>query len=203
MTYAAAPAATPKPRPGTVTLAIWLMYLYVLLQVIGIAVVLASLSNLQDAYRTAFKDSTTTTPEAAATIATVSVVVAVVLGLLIAAGLVVLAIFNGKGKNPARIVTWVLCGIAICCGGINLISSVAGSSMNFGGGGNGAPSQSEIANAVKNAMPSWYLPTVTAVGLIGLAVVIAVVVLLALPASNDFFRKQQEPVWEPPVQPPA
>jgi hypothetical protein len=201
MAYAATPAA-PKTRPSTVSIAVWLLYLYAALQVVGVIVAVATLGRMQEAFKLAFKE--TPNADQAGTIGAVIAVFYAIFGILFAAGFVVLAILDGKGKNPARIITWVLGGIAVCCGGYGLISTAAGASMNFGNsGGSNGPTATEMQRILKDTLPSWYYPTLTALGIIELLAIIVAVVLLAMPASNQFFRKQPEPTWQPPMPPPA
>ena len=49
-------------------------------------------------------------------------------------------------------------------------------------------------------IPDWITPVSTTLGIISLIAAIAIVVLLLLPPSNPYFRKQ-EPVWTPPSYP--
>ena len=204
MAYAATPAA-PTSRPSTVSAAIWLLYLYAVLQVAAAVVWLSSLGGWQDAYTQAFRNSDAA--DAAKTIATVTVVVAAVISLFFGVVFVVLGLLDSKGKNWARIVTWVLGGVGVCCGGYGLISAAAGGSMNFSSGGSGSnmPTSAEIQSAMEQHLPSYFTPALTGLGILGLLALLGAVILLALPASNAFFRKRPvEPAWEPPPPfPPA
>src|SRR6266536_2042517 len=125
-------------------------------------------------------------------------VIGAVVSLLFAVGYVVLAIFDGRGRQPARIVTWALLGVSLCCGGYGLVGNATGGFTGYKRRVEGAPSQSELQQMLKDALPSWYQPVILLLGIIALLAAITVIILLALPASNQFFRKQ-EPVWEPPV----
>jgi hypothetical protein len=198
MAYAVSPTA-PRSRPSTVSAAVWLLYLYVALQVIAAILALANMGNFKDAYTEVFKN--TDAADQGPTIATASVAIGVVLALLFGVAILVFAIFTGRGRNWARIVVWVVGGLAVCCGGLGMLSQVAGRSMNFGGAGSNAPSQADIQRSLEAHLPGWYFPTATTAGIIGLLAVLAAVVLLALPASNEYFRKRPEPVWEPPLTP--
>jgi hypothetical protein len=113
-------------------------------------------------------------------------------------GFIVLAIFNNSGKNPARITTWVLAGLGVCCGTIFLIGSAASSTFNFDSEGRGnRPDPEDVQRQVNDALPSWYNPVVITLGLVALLVLLAVIILLALPPANEFFRKPPA-VWQPP-----
>jgi hypothetical protein len=115
----------------------------------------------------------------------------------------VLGAFVGKGKQWARITSWVVVGLfGICCG----LAGVAGAAGGGSGFGNmGAPSgidQEKITEDTAALIPSWVTPVSTVLGIVALISAIAIVVLLLLPPSNAYFRKQ-EPVWTPPTYPPA
>jgi hypothetical protein len=130
-------------------------------------------------------------------VAATSVIVSVV-GLLFAIAFVVLAIFNNRGKNASRIVTWVLGGISLCCSGVSLAGSAFSSSMNFDSGDSDVPDASEIQRRLEDALPGWYMPVTITIAVISLLALLVALILLALPPSNAFFRKPA-PVWEPPV----
>ncbi|GAA1801149.1 hypothetical protein HC028_08420 [Planosporangium flavigriseum] len=196
MAYAAAPAE-PKRRPAVVTVACWLLYLAAAGQVLSAVVTFSQLGTTKRVYDEVFaKTSVTGAAEMSVAIMAASAMIAVVFGI----GYVVLAILNGRGKNPARIVTWVLAGIAICFSGCGLAATAIGAS-DFGGSSanSDVPSAQEIQRALGNAWPGWYEPLVTTLGIISLAALVTAVVLLALPAAHDFFRKQPEAGWEPPA----
>jgi hypothetical protein len=68
----------------------------------------------------------------------------------------------------------------------------------MGGGGNGIDAKALQRN-LEDALPGWYMPVSLVLGVISLLAVIGVIVLLALPQSHPFFRKDTTPDWEPPV----
>ena len=202
MAYTVPPVS---PRPATVTVASYLLYAMAALQVLAAVVELAVLGDTRQAYDEAYAG--TALADSGGSFATATTVLGAVVGLLFAAGYVVLGIFDGKGKNPARIVTWVFGGLAICCGSFGLIGNVGGS-FSFGGGsrGKGQPDPAEVARIMKLHLPAWYQPVTTVLGVLGLLFAVAVVILLALPASHPFFRRQPPPAppgWEPPIPPPT
>jgi hypothetical protein len=195
MAYAATPAA-PRPRPSTVTLASYLLYVMAALQVISAILTLSQASAMKQAIEKAYAG--VQGGSTAASVASAFIIVGAIIGVLFAIGFVVLGIFVGRGSNAARIVTWVIAGLSVCCGGIGLFTSAAGGS--FGGGSpSGGPSQADVQRAIKDALPSWYGGTTLTLGTIGLLCALAVIVLLLLPASNEYFRKQPAQVWEPPT----
>jgi hypothetical protein len=187
------PAAS--ARPGTVTISSYLLYLYAALGVIGVIIGLSVIGTTSDVYREAYEG---TSAEGAEAFVTVTSVVVAVVGLLFAIAFVVLAIFNNRGKNASRIVTWVLGGISLCCSGVSLAGTAFSNSMNIDSGQNDVPDASEIQNRLEDALPGWYQPTSLTISVISLLVLLVALILLALPPSNEFFRKPA-PAWEPPV----
>lgn len=191
------PAAPPvKARPSTVTISSYLLYLVAALQVVGLIAVLSVMGTMQQVYRDAYEG---TAAEGMEAIITVSLLGGAILSLLIAAGLVVLGLLNNRGKNPARIVTWVLGGIFLCCVGGGLAVNAAGNA--FTGGVPTDPNMPDPAQVQRNldaALPGWYDPVSTLLSVVGLLALLAALILLALPPSNEFFRKPAA-AWEPPV----
>jgi hypothetical protein len=195
MAYVAG-SVEPKRRPAVVTAACWLLYLAAACQVLSAVVTLSQLGAMKEAYRKLFADTATKGFEDVLVAITAATTVG--FGLIFAVGYVVLGILNGKGKNPARIVTWVVAGLSICCSGSGLVSNAIGIN-GFSGGKNGGPTSQEIQRALEAALPGWYQPTLTTIGIISIAALVTAVVLLALPIANGFFRKPPQPAWEPPV----
>lgn len=192
-------AITPAParaRPTSVTVSSWLLFLVAALQLINTVVALSTMGTIADVYQRAYEG--TAAAGAGKTIATVTIVVTVVFGLLITIGLVVLAIFNNRGKNASRIVTWVIGGIWLCCSGVGLVSQLAGNVMNFGARRDDMPDPAEVQRMLNDALPSWYRPVTVTTSVLTLVALLAALILLALPASNQFFRRPQ-PGLEPPV----
>ncbi|MEW2444894.1 hypothetical protein [Micromonospora marina] len=184
----------PRTRPGVVTLSSWLLILVAVIQVLNLIVALTVVGTIRDVLTEAYAG---TSAEGAADIAYAFSLVTAVVSLLIAAGLVVLALLNNRGKNGSRITTWVLGGILFCCTGGGLVSGLAGG-MTGGGATGDVPSSEEIQRRMEDALPSWYTPVSLLLGLVALLALLAALILLALPKSNEFFRKPKAG-WEPPV----
>ena len=106
-------ARDPRNAPPTVRNAVRLMFVLAALGVIGLIIVFAD----KDALRTAVakanpSDDTTQIDNAVNTAVTVGAVIGIVLIVLY----VLLALQVRKGKNWARIVTWVLAGLGVLGG---------------------------------------------------------------------------------------
>ena len=105
-----------------------------------------------------------------------------------------------KGSNPARIITWVLCGIGAlcaCCGGLILVALGSLNRIDVSGNDE-AEKQIDLAKAMADAVPGWQKGLGGTVAVLQLLGYLAVAILLALPAANAFFRKVT-PAWQPPT----
>lgn len=190
--HPAAPAA--KSRPSSVTISSYLLFLVALLFAIGAIAGLATLGTASDVYRDAYQGTDLEGTEA---FVTVFGAVASVVQLLFGATFVVLALLNNRGRNVARIITWVLIVLGFCCTGLNLLGT-AFSSMNTGTTTGNMPDPAEVQRRLDEALPGWVNPVNNISNVLALIALLAAAILLALPKSNEFFRKPQA-VWEPPV----
>lgn len=185
----------PRVRPTAVTVAGWLLFLVAGLQVLGLIVALTQVGTISDVYEEAYRG--TSAEDAAKVGAVASTLGTAGVGVLFAIAFVLLAIFNNRGKNPSRITTWVVGGLGVCCSGLGLLTVAVGNSFSVGNGDSDLPDPADVRQRVEDALPSWYAPvTLTATVLVLLSLVLTLI-LLALPPSNEFFRKR-EPVWQPP-----
>lgn len=187
----------PKPRPGTVSAASWLLFLVAAIYVASFVATLVTLDVFVDATRDAYAG---TELEGQEDFAVVSTVAQAVLFLLVAGGLVALGILNNLGKNPARIVTWVVGGLVLCCTGALLALQGVLTSMPVPEEAEG-PDPVEVQRQIEAALPDWYM-TLSWVGtVVAILALIGALILLALPPSNEYFRKTP-PQAEPPTYPP-
>lgn len=187
-----------RVRPSTVTISSYLLYLVAALQLLGALLTFTVINDYRRVFDEAFQG--TEAEGAGGTIATISLVVPTVISVLLAVLLVVLATFNNRGRNGSRITTWVVAGILLCCSGFGVIGQAAGG-MDFGTGSSdpNVPSQQEIQDRLNEVMPGWFSPVTTILAVVTVLALLGVIILLALPASNAFFRKQPAGGWEPPV----
>ncbi|WP_026922844.1 hypothetical protein [Glycomyces arizonensis] len=189
------PPQGPKQRPMSVTIAVWTMYLTALAL---IATAIGSFSvqgTVKDAVEDqvasdpAFADAGVTSDDIATLVSVIFVAVAAVY-IVFAIFYIVLGLLDNAGKRPARILSWILAGIALaCCGLGGVINQVGGSTATYTV--NGEEYNDELTKAIEDATPTW----VTALEWISLLLFIvgslAVIILLAVPASNEFFRKDE------------
>lgn len=144
----------PRTAPSTVQNAVRLMFVLAALGLIGLIIVFAN----KDALRTAIRDAnpgydTTQLDNAVNAGVTIGAVIGIVLIVLY----VLLALQVRKGKNWARIVTWVLAGLGVLGGITNL-----------------AQPQAALTKVIAG---------------VELVLYIALIVLLAMSQSNEYFRK--------------
>ncbi|WP_250000671.1 hypothetical protein [Actinoplanes sp. M2I2] len=188
------PAAGARPRPTIVTIAVYLLYAVAAIQVINGLLTFSISGRLTEAARDAYAGTAT---EGAESFVSVVFIGGAVVNLLIGVGFAVLGFFDSRGKNPARIVTWVIGGISLCCFGVSLGSTALVGSVGAGDTTAGGPSQAEVQRQIDAALPSWYTPTTTTLSVLALLAILGTVILLALPASNEFFRKPSAAAWDP------
>jgi hypothetical protein len=187
------PAA--RPRPTVVTAATYLLYLVAALEVISAIMSFSIIGAVSDALKDVYAG--TALSDSSETIIKASYTVGAVFALLLAAGFAVLGIFDGRGKNGARITTWVVGGIALCCFGAGLGGNAVSSSLGGSSDSTGGPTSAEVQTRVDDALPSWYTPSSMVISVVSLLALLAVIILLALPKANEFFRKQPAATWDP------
>jgi hypothetical protein len=181
-----------------VTAATWLLLVVAALLAISFVMTIATSGTIGDVYEEAYRG---TEQEGTEGVVVASVIGGGALNLLFAIGFVVLALLNHRGKNPARIVTWVLGGVALCCSGVGLALSGAASSFQVDTAD--GPDPAEVQRMVEDALPGWYTPASLAITIGVLVALAATLILLALPPANQFFRKPEPPFEPPPGYPPV
>ncbi|SCG46900.1 hypothetical protein GA0070560_10532 [Micromonospora halophytica] len=188
-----------RTRPAVVTISSYLLILFAVLQVISLIITLSTIGALREALDEAYRGTAANGAQNVADFAIAFTIGAAVVGLLFAIVLAVLGLFNNRGSNGTRIATWVLGGIVFCCCGFGTVSNAAGGFANNTGPTNGdMPSGEEVQRRLEEALPSWYGPVTILLAVLGLLSLLAALILLALPKSNEFFRKPKQG-WEPPV----
>jgi hypothetical protein len=177
-------------RPATVSTANLLLLVVAALYLIGFLINISAIGTMTEVFREEFAG---TEAEGGESVAAIVIIGAASINLIFAAGFIVLAMLNNRGKNAARIVTWVVGAIALCCNGLGLVGQGLGT-MGTAGGDIDAE---ELERRLTEALPSWFDGANLAVMVLTLLGLLAALILLALPASNEFFRRP-EPNFEPP-----
>lgn len=101
------------PRPRTVRNAVLLMLVQVAVSLVSLIVLFATRDQLKQQIRDNTPNATTSTVNAAIAVAVVVAIVLIVLYTL-------LAVQVDRGRNWARVVTWVLAGLGILSGLVGL-----------------------------------------------------------------------------------
>jgi hypothetical protein len=192
------PAPASRIRPATVSAATWLLLLTAAILATSAVLAFTQVGTFADVYREAYAG---TDLEDAAGLAGAGPVVGGIVNLLFAVGFVLLALFNRRGSNPARVVTWVLGGIALCCTGGSLALTGLTSSIRMDTGD--GPDPAEIDRMLEDALPDWYPPVSLTLTVVALLALVLALILLALPPSNAFFRKPAQAFQPPPGYPPV
>jgi hypothetical protein len=184
MAYTGPPAPPPPPsmeppplpqpaergsRPATVTLAAGLLLLQVVLSVIGTVISIANRDLIIDAAKEQAESQPSGGPDPE-TIAGIGIYVGIGFAVVGAILFVTLAMFLLRGSNAARITTWVVCGLFLCCLGFSGIGALTST----------------------GSYPGWFVAYQFASVAISAIVYIGVIVLLLLPASNNYFKPQQQ-----------
>jgi hypothetical protein len=162
------PAERP-PRPATVTAAAGLMLVQVVLSLLGAIIAVSNRDLIADAAEAQATEAGGADVNTD-TIITVALFFAVGLAMVIAIVFVVLALFNLRGSNAARITTWVVCGLFLCCSGFGIFGNLRDAEY----------------------VPTWYTAYSMISVVLSLLIYIGVIVLLLLPASNNFFKPRQQ-----------
>jgi hypothetical protein len=179
-----------KKRPGVVTAASSLLYFCAVVLVVTAVLSLLQIGRTVKITEEVMKG--TPGGENAAAVTQISLILVGVVYVLLAVGFVVLGALVGKGKQPARIITWVVAGLGVLCLGCGLAGSGLTSSLQT------TPESKVLAERLSQEIPAWQTTLSTVLTVLSTVALVAVIIMLALPAANDFFRKEQE-VWVPPT----
>jgi hypothetical protein len=180
-----------KQRPGIVTLAGALLIVGAAVLVIRSLLPLPYLSDAADAARAAYANSTdpNVTPDRIAQLTKISTIGGAALYVVAGVGLVVLALLDLRGRNVARIITWVLGGLGVLCCGLGSIAGLAGGSLAVGNSKATGVDTKEAAKQIMDAYPNWYQPVIVVLTVVMILALAVALILLLLPAANAYFRK--------------
>jgi hypothetical protein len=195
----------PKTRPATVTAVVWTQFITAALLVVTAIGMFAVMSSVEDLVveellsDPSLQDQGVTADDVGPLITLLFAVVAGVY-VLFAIFYLVVGLLNNKGIRAGRILSWILSGIGLLCCGIGGVIGQVSNSMTASV--NGTEYQDEMTQAVEDATPGW----VTVLDWITLLMFIigslAIIILLAMPASNEYFRKEEPPMGPYMGQPP-
>lgn len=174
-----APEAEPR-RPVAVVAAAGLMLAVAVTYLVASVLALVTLNKVIGAARyDDFDDGTRHT----ITTIKATMVVTVVVYVAIAVTLLVLAARNLRGRKGARLGTWVIAGLFLVC-------ALCGS---IGNGSATAGMISQDSTLISEVYPSWYIPVTITLDVVLVLLYAGIIVLLALPGSNRYFRFEKLP----------
>lgn len=193
------PAPPERIRPATVTLASLLLLLVTFSSLAYLGGRIAITGLVQDALEQEFggtemADFTGVFVASIYLDAAVYVLFGLILGVL---GPLLL-----RPRNGVRIATWVVGALGACCGGFSLIGAAFGAVAGAFGDAPDSSVQTELERVLAEELPEWYQVVNIGASLVGVVALLVALLLLALPASNEFFRRP-EPVAVPPYPPPS
>jgi hypothetical protein len=193
----AVPEPAQRARPSTVSLAVNLLYAAAAIELINVIISLAYAGKIADGAKKALVGTSQANSNPGGILGSA---VGAVIGVLIIIILVLLAVFVGRGKQVARILTWVVGGIALCCTAVAFGSTLLGSTLWDAARKNDdtLPTWDVYQDAIYSEVPSWYRPVTTILSILLLLAILAPIILLALPSSHPYFRPVKAE-WEPPV----
>ncbi len=204
MSYVVPPNPQAKQRPTSVRVAVGLMFFVLAAQVVDLVI-----GYLPNAERDAALDQFLADHPELRGSAPGEDAAANALGLVVPAAVIigfgVLAFFVGRGSRPARIVTWVLSGLGVLCLGCLQVVVAAAPTVFTTAAGSGDESVlavGDFSRVYADHTPDWQEILSTGLGILSLLALIVVIILLAVPSANEYFRREEQ-VWVPPTAPPG
>ncbi|HZM77301.1 MAG TPA: hypothetical protein VFC19_16330 [Candidatus Limnocylindrales bacterium] len=194
------PAAGKPARPMVVTLAAVILGLMALLSLLAAIIGLVSIGQTEEEFRRLAASEPLDPDEIDSIVSFLrfSLICTAVIAVLFAVLLAVLAWGVARGSQPARVVTWIVCGVGVlwaCCNGFGSIASFASANPS-------STDPDQIAgNLAVRALPDWAGGVLLGSSAISVLGYIATAVLLALPAANAYFKGQRPAGWSPPAFP--
>lgn len=180
--------ATVTPRPSTVTAARSLLGLAAVLPLLSALLGLLVLDELRRASIAAYGGMR------GGDEATGAVIAGVVAGAVVLVVCAVPALLLSGARDWVRIVVWVLAPVGVCC----LTPGVlGGSSVSAPRGISTGVSSDELTAMIGELTPGWYVPVTALLAGVSMLSIVLAAVLLALPASNAYFRGPHPPAPPP------
>lgn len=193
-----------RPRPATVTAAAAIMIIMGVAGLVNAVVGLAAIGGVVDRFRDAAQatGASQSDVDGLAGVAWGTVITSAVLSVLFAVLLIVLGVGNLRGRNGARIATWIVSGLGLFCGCCGLFAVISQSALSWNISTD--DQTQDLTQALTDSYPGWWIGlngVVSAGQALGYLVV---AVLLALPPSHRYFRGTADPATPaPPTTPPT
>lgn len=167
-------------RPAPVAAARWLLLVVAVLPTISALIGVVLIDELRQAYIAAYSGVR------GGDEATGAAIMGVIVAGVILVACAVPALLLGRPRNWVRITVWVVCAIGVCCLSPGVLG---GGSMTSPRVASTGATAGEITARMAETMPGWYLPATIVLAAASVLGVLIVGVLLALPASNEYFRR--------------
>jgi len=192
VSYAVPASPGEKRRPSAVAVVGYLLFLAAVLLIISAILPLPYMSRLANAARDAYasQGSTQYSPDAAASGVRLGIILALVIAVVLGVLFTVIGFLVLRGNRVGRILAWVFGGLGVLCTLCLSAGALISTSSVTTGKINGVDTKA-VDDKIAAATPSWLKPAQSALEIIALIALILVVILLALPASNAYFRKEQ------------
>ncbi|MBX7269880.1 hypothetical protein KIF24_30230 [Micromonospora sp. Llam7] len=193
------PEQAPARRPAVVLLAVAVLAVLALgafgYAVAGLSAVGGTVARFRAAAATS---SSAADVDAVVALLRASVVLSAVLSVLAGLLLAGLALGLAARRPAARVATWVVAGLGMCCGCGGIAALVVQRATPLDLGDDRATA--ELLALVPDAYPSWWIPLSATLSVGQVLGYLVVAVLLAMPGANAWFRRRPA---SPPYQPPA
>ncbi|MBO3733467.1 hypothetical protein [Glycomyces niveus] len=213
--YPQSPPPGPKTKPWSVTAVVWTQILTAVLLVASGIAMFSVMSSVEDAVTEQLLSDpeladSGLTPDNIGSLMTFTFALVAGVYVVFAVFYVIMALLVNKGNRAGRILSWILSGIGLLCCGIGGLIGQVSSSMTANV--NGQEYQDEATQAIEDATPAWVNAIDWATLIVLIVGSLVIIILLAVPASNEFFRKEEPPMGpymgqppygqQPPPQPP-
>ncbi|GFJ90442.1 hypothetical protein [Phytohabitans rumicis] len=194
-----------RPRPATVTAAAALMIFMGVAGLVSAVVTLAGISGVVDRFREAAgrTGASQNDIDGLAGFAWGTAIATAVLAVLLAVVLIVLALGNLRGRNGARIATWVVSALGLLCGCCGLLAVISQSALSWNINADDQVAE-DLTQALTDAYPGWWIGLNGGLSAAQALGYLVVALLLVLPASHPYFRATPPApvVPQPPPPPP-
>ncbi len=197
------PSMGKKSRPGTVSLAVVLQLLLAVAMVVSGVLNFVYGADAQQAYEDELAAQGAGDSQLAVDSGGFEGTSNLVFPIVVAALMVVLALLNAVGNRVGRILSWVFQPLVLVCGGIVLAGSLFAVPLMQWGFDNAGDERLEgldasaLVEAAYGAFPAWSFVVDWAVALLATLGSLLVIILLAVPSSNAYFRKEAPPTYIP------
>ncbi|WP_432982430.1 hypothetical protein [Dactylosporangium sp. CA-233914] len=194
----AAPAPAPRARPTTVTLAAFALFGAAAIEVISVVIALLYAGKIAENTKRLYEEAGLSTSSNAGL--GIGSSVGALFGFIFIVILVVLGYLVSRGNQVGRVLTWVLGGLLLCCSVVGLGGTLFAKTFWEAGRKSNSrlPDWDRYQDVVYSGIPGWYQPVTTVLSVLLVIAILLSIILLALPSSHPYFRKEPQQ-WEPPL----